>query len=179
MMRVLAIDPGMKHTGVALVNEVGVVCACTLAYAKPVKTDRAAMMERCESICERLGWLLGSWEHDVVVVEQFDLRHDFQANAMSATQGIWLEGWLLRYLCEDMGEEVHLQTPLETFSPRLDYSIWWYLGANKPKGMEKEDELRYLARHMPGGENCHGARDQIQAAAHGLKYILDHERLFD
>ncbi|MBQ6524906.1 MAG: hypothetical protein IJI12_09675 [Atopobiaceae bacterium] len=188
MMRVLAIDPGMKHTGVALVDERGVVRACTLDSTKykPVKTSRPAMIERGKNLCTQLGTLLTCWEHDVVVVEQFDLHFNDDgtprkgiSNAMSATQGIWFEGWLLHYLCVDMEEDVHPQTPTEVFSPRLTYSIWWYLGANKPRGLEKEDELRYLARHMPGGENCHGARDQIQAAAHGIKYILDHERLFD
>ena len=178
MLRVLAIDPGMRHTGVALVDERGVSCACTLAYTKPVHTDRALMRARCDDICGRLDLLLATWTHDVVVLETFDIRSDVKSNATAATQGIYLEGWLTHFLVEERGELVHLQTPMETFSPRLDYSIYWYLGANKLHGLEKEEELRRLAALMPGGDKCHGERDQIQAAAHGLKYIYDHERLF-
>ena len=179
MIRVLAIDPGMKHTGVALVDEHGVSCATTLAYTAAVNTDRARMRARCDDICQRLDDLLATWHHDVVVMEQFDIRADVRSNAIAATQGIYLEGWLTHFLVEARGEIVHLQTPLEVFSPKLDYSIYWYLGANKIRGLDKEEELRKLAELMPGGVNCHGARDQIQAAAHGIKYIYDHQRLFD
>lgn len=178
MLRVLAIDPGMKHTGVALVDERGVSCATTLAYKAPVGTDRDKMRERTEDICAKLDELLTAWKHDIVVMEQFDLFSEGKSNATAVTQGIFLEGWLTCFLAVDRGEELHKQVPAAVFSPFLDFSIYWYLGANKPKGLVKEEELRRLAELMPGGENCHGARDQIQAAAHGLKYIYDHERLF-
>lgn len=178
MIRVLAIDPGMRHTGVALVDDRGVSCACKLAYTVPVGTDRTLMQARCDSICERLDLLCSTWKHDVIVMEQFDIRADVKSNALAATQGIFLEGWLAHFLIEERGEQLHMQTPLEVFSPKLDYSIYWYLGAGKLKDKAKEDELRALAALMPGGENCHGDRDQIQAAAHGLKYVYDHKRLF-
>ena len=178
MLRVLAIDPGMKHTGVALVDELGVSCATTIGYTQPVYTDRDLMCERCRSITERLRDLLTEWPHDVVVLEQFDIHFEGKGKAMTATQGIFLESWLLGNLLDDE-PEVHLQTPLEVFSPNLERSIYWYLGTRKKKAKTKEDELRALAEFMPGGYNCHGERDQIQAAAHGLKYVYDHHRLFE
>ena len=177
MIRVLAIDPGTRNTGVALVDERGVSCAARIRFSEPLGTDNAAIIARSGELAERLQPILDAWRHDVVVLEGYTPWSYGDGNAAATTQLLILVGWLS---CHLKAENLHIQYSDDVLAPSREHSIFWHLGINPraTKGMDKVARLRLLEGYLPGGEKCKGDKDMIAAAAHGLWYVREHERLF-
>lgn len=175
MIRVFAIDPGTKHTGVALVDEYGVSCAQTLRFADTLGTDNAAIFDRASEIAERLQPLLDAWRHDVVVIEGYEpFVRNGRVNAAAATQVPILVGYLARFLKD---ENLHPQTSREVLNPVGRESIYWHYGVNT-RGHGPEECRKMLMAKVPGGTKCRTDHERA-AAAHALWYIAEHQRLFN
>lgn len=169
MIRVLAIDPGTTHTGVALVDERGVSCAQTLRFPDMRTVDNAAIFDRAQAIAERLEPILTAWRHDVVVLEGYQYFGSI-SSAYSATQTPILVGYLARFL---KGENLQPQHSPELFNKNRAGNVWRRYGVN-PDGTT-EQRLRELMRKIPGGDK---AKDEHQraAVAHAVFYISKAER---
>lgn len=174
MLRVLAIDPGTRHTGLALVDEYGISCAQTIqGRGGSLGTDNALIIERCEQIADEVERLCLCWPHDVVVLEGYEpFVRDGRVNAGSALQTPMLVSYIAAKL---RGENIHLQYSREVL--RHAGGIYALYGI-KAKGREPEECRKALMEKVAGGSKCHTDHERA-AAAHALWYIAEHQRLFD
>lgn len=70
-MRIIAIDPGIAHTGLVYMDEHEIFAACTLKTSKPKNSDITEVHERLHTLeAELLAWIANK-PHEVVVIEDF------------------------------------------------------------------------------------------------------------
>lgn len=175
MKRVLAIDPGTRHTGLALVDEHGVSCAQTVSFpGKSLGTDNAAIIERCELIAQAVKRIAWSWPHDIIVMEGYEpFVVNGRVNAAAAVQCPFLVGYIAKELHDD--EVVHIQYSREVLRP---VGGIYALYGIKAKGMEPEEARKKLMEKVPGGYKCHTDHERA-AAAHALWWLHEDARLFE
>lgn len=112
MLRVLAIDPGVNHVGVVLIDEYGVSCAMTLAFKGAVKGNYLAVAERCREIAAAITPLLVEWKHDVTVMESWTYMAS-RSNASSIWETPYTIGYLQHLIEEADGKPCVLQSSPE------------------------------------------------------------------
>ena len=176
MKRVLAIDPGTRKTGVALLDEHGVSCAATLRFPDACGEDVYSLVARVAEIGDRLMDLLTAWGHDVVVVEAFTTFAGSQARANAWTwQTPHLVGYLQHFLeTEDAGTPVIWQTSSQVY--RFGSGLYGLMRLPKgygAKGMAPKARVAIMEK-FPGGDKCR-SDDTRSAACHGIYYLKSTE----
>ena len=172
MLRVLAIDPGTRKTGVCLLDEYGISCAATLRFPDACGEDVYSLVARVAEIGDRLYDLLTAWEHDVVVVEAFTTFAGSQTRANAWTwQTPHLVGYLQHFLeTEDGDKPVIWQTSSQVyrFGSGL-YGMYRLPKGYGAAGMAPKARVAILER-VNGGDKCR-SDDTRSAACHGLYYL--------
>ena len=175
MTRVLAIDPGTRSTGVALVDDRGVLWTKTISFKEPCGTDNEAIFRRASEIVEALLLSVDFKDCDVVVMEGYEpFVTNGRVNATAATQLPILVGWL-GYFLQD-APVLHVQYSREVLGNAKSSIYGIYHIATKNKTPE-QCRLDLMAR-VPGGELCRTDHERA-AAAHALWYLHEDMRLFD
>lgn len=174
MLRVLAIDPGTSHTGLALVDEYGINCAQTIhGRGGSLGTDNALIIERCEQIADEVERLCISWPHDVVVIEGYEpFVHQGRVNAQAATQTPILVG----AICDRLRHE-NLHPQYSSVVLRQSGGVYGLYGI-RAKGMDAKLARVKLMEKVAGGTKCRTDHERA-AAAHALWYLAEEARLFD
>ena len=162
MTRVLAIDPGIGHTGVVLFDEYGISLVKTISFREPVNGDCRAVAQRCRDIRDALAPLLAEWEHDVTVMEGWTFMGK-RSNASSIWETPWASGYLQCLIEEADGRNITLQTSPESL-----------------RGTGNKAERKIWIKRIPGWNKLTNEHT-ISAAIHGWRYIEESSRprLFD
>lgn len=173
MLRVLAIDPGCRHTGLALVDEYGISCTQTIpGRGGALGTDNSAIIQRSREIADEVERLTLCWPHDVVVIEGYEpFMLNGRGNAASAVQIPTLFG----AICDRLRHEV-LHPQLSSVVLRHQGGIYSLYGI-RAKGKRPEDARKELMEKVPGGSKCKTDHERA-AAAHALWYLNEEARLF-
>lgn len=123
-MAVVAIDPGMRHTGLVHMEGWHVLDAKTIAFRKGVGQDNLLARERAGEIAQEVTAWLASHDHACVVLEGF--------TGFTSRQGVyaWQTPFLVGYLLRELAtESVALQTSRQVLNPRSTGNVARYANA--------------------------------------------------
>ena len=171
MIRVLAIDPGTRDTGVVLMDEKGISCAQTIHFNDACGNDCHAVAFRARQLRDRLAPIVTLWKHDVIVMESWTSFSEKTGRANSATwQTPYAIGYLQCLVEELDGKDMVPQTSTEVFGVRRVKSFCY--------GAHSQDEVeamkRAAAKKIQGGQKL--TNEHLRSAAlHGLYYLKYHK----
>lgn len=121
-MRIVAIDPGVRNTGIVYMDETHIIRAKSLSFKDGVGIDNAALDWRCEEIWRALDFFLLQYPHDVVVVEGFTPFPGMKAARSTSHQTPWLIGYMLHGFHRQEHYYV-IQTSKQVLNPRTEGNL--------------------------------------------------------
>ncbi len=151
-MRLVAIDPGTRNTGLVWMSESRVLDAATIGFAESCGQDNVALLRRCRAITARLAAWMAERPHDVTVLEGFTSfggRHQ----GACVFQTPFLVGYLLGAL---PSERFAIQTSADVLNPSRRGNCAWV-----KRRTAAGDEV------MPGALQCTNDHER-SALAHGM-----------
>ena len=115
-MRVIAIDPCMRFTGVVYMDERRVICCKTIRFLDPLRQDQESMRIRAHSIASQIKNWIADKPYDAIVIEGFN----YQKRHINAS--IFQTPYLCGFLASEFGDvNLTMQTSsqvLNTNAPR-------------------------------------------------------------
>lgn len=169
-MNIIAIDPGMRNTGIVYMSELSIVCSKTIS-GPSVKNDNYKSIERAERITQQILVFMADKPHETVVIEGYAGGFAGRQNAYSH-QTPFLFGYIIRAL-QSASEPYVVQLSSEVLNPRSKRSVISYEDAYPNKNRSKVNALERSG--WRGVETLKS--DHTRAAAlHGIYYYHGKER---
>lgn len=151
-MRLVAIDPGTRNTGLVWMSESRVLDAETVSFSEACGQDQDALRTRCRAITSRVAAWMAERPHDLAVIEGFTGFASGRRGAF-AFQTPFLVGYLIAAL---PSERFELQTSADVLNPSRRGNCAW-----AKRRTAAGDEV------MPGALQCTNDHER-SALAHGM-----------
>ncbi len=151
-MRLVAIDPGTRNTGLVWMSERRVLDAATVSFSESCGQDQDALRTRCRAITSRVAAWMAERPHDLAVIEGFTGFSGRRRGAF-AFQTPFLVGYMLGAL---PSERFELQTSASVLNPRTPGNLAWV-----------KREAAAGTEVMPGSLACTNDHER-SALAHGM-----------
>ena len=161
-MKVLAIDPGTRNTGIVCLEDNSIIHARCLSFKESIKDDQEKLLSRSDDIADIVINCIKMFKPDVVVIEGF-VNFGVRSNVYTSQTP-----FLVGVLCESIIRCSGYLWPVIQLSRDV---------LKKPKTMDKKDYPPMVTEAL---ENVKNAKETCtnehlrSALAHGYYYLKGH-----